>query len=254
MRVLDKLVMGIATVGMCLALVPFMAAAPASASSNAAVLHHDGNVWNAGSSAAVQGGQTGLDLVVLIDDSLSQRVDIQLKEIGTFLQTLPPDARVAVAYANYGGVNYAQEFTTDHEKAAKSIHIPSAFPGTANGLYDSVTTLIKKWPVTQNRRMVLLISDGIDTTGGLSDTEPNTNAVLQRAIHQAEQSAVVVDSIYASGSGGTSEDRLLVLNGQGCLSQLAAKTGGNAFFEGMETPLTFKPFLQDIAKSLGVKY
>jgi hypothetical protein len=231
MRIFGKLLLGIASVGLCLAAIPA--------------------ARSAARPSPVQNGRAGLDLIVLVDESLSQRVDVQLKEIGDFLQTLPADARVAVAYANYGGVRYTQEFTTDHENAAKAFHMPSAFPGTANGLYDSLTDLIKKWPATQNRRVILLISDGIDVTDGRLDANPDTNTVLQRAIHQAEQSGVTVDSIFASGSGRDVEDRQLVLNGQGCLLQLASKTGGNAFFEGMETPLSFRPFLKDIAKSLG---
>jgi hypothetical protein len=250
MRILRKVLLGVASAGLCLAAMPAAQSAPLPGSASIAIARPDENGRRALASVPVQNGQAGLDLVVLIDESLSQRVDVQLKEIGDFLQTLPAGARVAVAYASYGGVRYTQDFTTDHEKAARAFHMPSAFPGTANGLYDSVTDLIKKWPTTQNRRVILLISDGIDVTDGRVDSNPDMNTVLQRAIHQAEQSGVTVDSIFAAGSGRTDEDRLLVLNGQGCLSQLAAKTGGNAFFEGTETPLSFRPFLRDIAKTL----
>jgi hypothetical protein len=248
MRVFGKLLMGVATVGLCVATgsITFAASTPVSASP--VIAHFDGRKTL--SPANTQNGPAGLDLIVLVDDSLSQRVAVQFKEIGDFIQALPPSVRVGVAYANYGGVTYAQELTTDHEKAAKAFHMPSAFPGTANGLYDSVTDLIKKWPDTQNRRVILLISDGIDVTDGEVDSSPATNTVFQRAIHQAEHSGVTVDSIYASGSGRSVENKLLVLNGQGCLSEFARKTGGNAYFEGTETPVSFRPFLKEIASSL----
>ena len=119
---------------------------------NAVIAKQDGKVAKIVSWEPASGGKAGLDLAVLIDDSVSQRASIQLKEIGDFLRTLTPDARVAVAYANYGAVKFQQEFTTDHELAAKGIRIPNASPGTANGVYDSFGELIKKWPASQNRR------------------------------------------------------------------------------------------------------
>jgi hypothetical protein len=231
MRVMNKLLVAVASVGLCAAPAYFASAAPPAAAARP---------------------QGGLDLVVLIDNTLGQRVDFQLREVGDFLQTLPEGTRIEVAYADYGGIQYAQDFTTDREKAAKAIHIPSGFQNSTNGLYDSLTSLVKKWPETGNRRMVLLISDGIDTTDGVYDSEPNLNSVFKRALNQTEKSGVMVDTIYASGAGRDLRQGLLVLNGQGCLSKLAADTGGRAFFEGTETPVSFKPFLNTIARSLGV--
>lgn len=248
MRVLGKLLMGVATVGLCVATGSISFAASTPVSTSPVIEHFDGR--KAVSPATTQSGAAGLDLIVLVDDSLSERVAVQFKEIGDFIEALPPSVRVGVAYANYGSVTYAQDLTTDHEKAASAFHMPSAFPGTANGLYDSVTDLIKKWPDTQNRRVILLISDGIDVTDGEVDSNPALNSVFQRAVHQAEHSGVTVDSIYAAGSGRTVENKLLVLNGQGCLSELAQKTSGNAYFEGTQTPVSFRPFLKEIAKTL----
>jgi hypothetical protein len=247
MRVLGKWLIAAASVGLCVAAGSLTFAAPSIASEGKAP--RTARV----SPATNQSGAAGLDLVVLIDQTLSQRVDVQLKEIGDFLQTVPAETRVAVAYADYGGIRYAQDFTTDHVKAAKAIHIPSSFPGAANGLYDSVSDLIKKWPASQNRKVVLLISDGIDVTDGSADVNPDENPVFQHALHQAEQSGVTVDSIYASGSGRGVDNRFLVLNGQGCLLQLASKTGGLAFFQGLDTPISFAPYLKDIAKSLSAR-
>ena len=73
--------------------------------------------------------QSGIDLAVLIDDSVSQKAAVQLKDIGEFLRTLSPDARVAVAYASYGGVKFEQEFTTDHEKGRREFGFRMRFRG-----------------------------------------------------------------------------------------------------------------------------
>lgn len=221
---------------------------------NEVVVRQNGDVRRVLSWTPAQGGQAGLDLVVLVDNSLARSVLQQLKEVGDFVRGLPADTRVAVAYANFGSVQFEQEFTTDHEKAANAFHIPSSFPGTSNGVFDSVTELIKKWPATESRRVILFISDGIDTTAGISNTMPSTSMVLQRAIDQAERSGVVVYTVFASGAGRELQNRFLVTNGQGCLSRLAAETGGDSYTEGYQTPLSFRPFLDDLKTMLGQQY
>ena len=228
--------------------------APATVAINAVVAKQDGKVAKILSWEPANGGKTGLDLAVLIDDSVSQRATVQLKEIGDFLRTLSPDARVAVAYASYGSAKLEQEFTTDHEKAAKGIRIPNAFPGTANGVYDSFGELIKKWPASQNRKVVVFVSDGIDVTNGVDDSQPGQSMVLQRAIDAAERAGVVVYTIFASGSGRAVQNQFLVNNGQGSLARLASETGGDAFFQGTLTPISFKAFLEDIGKLMGQQY
>jgi VWFA-related protein len=221
---------------------------------NAVIAKQDGKVAKVLSWEPASGGKAGLDLAVLIDDSVNQRATNQLKEIDDFLRTVAPDARVAVAYASYGAAKFEQEFTTDHEKAAKTIRIPNAFPGTANGVYDSFADLIKKWPASQNRKVVIFVSDGIDVTNGVDDTLPGQSMVLQRAIDSAERAGVVVYTIFASGAGRAVQNQFLVNNGQGSLARLASETGGDAFFQGTLTPVSFKPFLEDIGKFLGQQY
>ncbi len=228
--------------------------APPAVPMNAVVAKQDGKVAKIVSWEPANGGKAGLDLAVLIDDSVNQRATNQLKEIGDFLRTLTPDTRVAVAYASYGSVKFQQEFTTDHELAAKGIRIPTAFPGTANGVYDSFGALIKKWPESQNRKVVIFVSDGIDVTNGVDDSQPGQSMVLQRAIDAAERAGVVVYTIFASGSGRAVQNQFLVNNGQGSLARLASETGGDAFFQGTLTPVSFKGFLDDIGKLLGQQY
>jgi VWFA-related protein len=228
--------------------------APPAVPANSVVVKQDGKNAKVISWEPVSGGKAGLDVAVLIDDSVSQKASLQLKDIGDFLRTLSPDARVAVVYANYGAAKFEQEFTTDHEKAAKAIRIPNAFPGSANGVYDSFGDLIKKWPVSQSRKVVIFVSDGIDITNGVDDSLPGQSMVLQRAIDAAERAGVVVYSIFASGSGRAVQNSFLVNNGQGSLARLASETGGDAFFSGFQTPVSFKPFLEDIGKLMGQQY
>jgi hypothetical protein len=227
---------------------------PPAVPANAVVVKQDGKVCKIVSWEPVTGGKTGLDVAVLVDDSVSQKASVQLKDVGDFLRTLSPDVRTAVAYTSYGSVKFEQEFTTDHEKAARGIRIPSAFPGTANGVYDSFGELIKKWPASQNRKVVIFVSDGIDVTNGVDDSIPGQSMVLQRAIDAAERAGVVVYTIFASGNGRAVQNQFLVNNGQGSLARLASETGGDAFFTGTQTPISFKPFLEDIGKLVGQQY
>jgi VWFA-related protein len=228
--------------------------APAAVPVNAVVVKQDGKAAKILSWEPVSGGKMGLDVAVLIDDSVSQKASVQLKDIGDFLRTLSPDARVEVAYANYGAAKIEQEFTADHEKAAKAIRIPNAFPGSANGVYDSFTELIKKWPASQSRKVVIFVSDGIDVSNGVDDSLPGQSMVLQRAIDAAERAGVVVYTIFASGSGRAVQNSFLVNNGQGSLARMASETGGDAFFQGTQTPVSFKPFLEDVGKLMGQQY
>jgi len=197
---------------------------PPAIPANAVVVKQDGKVAKVLSWQPAAGGKAGLELVVLVDDSISQKAALELKDVGDFLRTLSADTRVAVAYANYGSMKFEQEFTTDHEKAAKALRIPSAFPGAANGVYDSFAELIKKWPATQNRKEVIFVSDGIDVTNGVDDSLPGQSMVLQRAIDAAERAGVVVYTIFASGSGRAVQNQFLVNNGQGSLARLASET------------------------------
>jgi VWFA-related protein len=228
-------------------------AAPPKVSSNEVIVRQDGKGRKVLAWEPVQ-ANTRLDLVVLVDDSLSARVAGQWSDLHNYLRTLTGDARVAVAKADFGAAHFVQEFTTDRELAAKAFQIPTGAGGASNGIYDAVADLIKKWPETHNRRVILLISSGIDLTDGVFDTQPAINGPLQKAIDQAQRAGVVVYSLYASGSGRLENNSFLISNGQGCLGRLAAETGGDSFFLGLDTPVSFQPFLQDIGRLLGQQY
>ena len=68
-------------------------------------------------------GET-LYLAVLIDDSLRSTIASQWNDLRAFLMAQPKTTYVAVAYARNGEAVVAQDFTTDHELAAKALRIP----------------------------------------------------------------------------------------------------------------------------------
>ncbi len=203
----------------------------------------------------VQPAGGDLEVAVLIDDSLTMHVGNDLNDVRDFVRHLPANAKVGVAYAEYGAAHFQQNFTADHSAAAEALRLPSAIPGSSNGLFDSVRDLVKHWPANDARHVVVLISSGIDLTNGFSDTEPGMNRPLQQAIEAAQQKGVTVYAIYAPpNTRGLRNDDIVSTNGQGSLSTLSEETGGKAFVQGFNTPVSMAPFLSNIQRMIGQQY
>lgn len=101
---------------------------------------------------------------------------------------------------------------------------------------------------------MLLVSNGVDINRGISETLPTLNPDLEEAIHRAQSAGVVVYIIYAGGAARFTHDWFLLNNGQSMLSRIAEETGGEAYFEGNETPVSFSPFLKQLSEALGRQY
>lgn len=196
----------------------------------------------------------GIDLAVLVDDSLESRVALQWGDVGGFVRLLPKGSRVAIVYGSNSGASVVQPFTADREAAIKALRIPMGSINEGSSIYLALADLIKHWPSDGRQRMVLLISDGEDLFYGVLDSEPGLNQNLQRAIDQSQKAGVVVDAIFASGASHFSHNIFLINNGQGCLARLALETGGTAFTPSLETPVSFSPYLRQITESIQAMY
>lgn len=201
-----------------------------------------------------QGEQAGLDLALLIDDSADASLGNQFRDLQVFLRTLPRTTRVAVAYSRHGSANWQRDFSADHELAVKALRLPVGSMNDVSSVYQSMTDLVKKWPKTTNRSAILLISDGIDLFRGVADSEAGQNMDLEQAIDHAQRSGITVYALFASGAARYRSNWYLVGNGQSCLLKLAKETGGEAYFQGWQTPVAFQPFLQSAAKTLEQQY
>ena len=204
--------------------------------------------------APAKGDRGALELAILIDDSLDVTgVGQNLNDLATFIRTLPATTQVAVAYGSNGNAQILQNFTTDHEAAAKALRLPFGTPNISS-IFFAVSDLLSRWPQSSARHEMLLVSNGIDLFYGAADSSPALSPSLQQAIDQAQRAGVMVYTIYASGFGRRAQDFFLVSNGQGCLSRLTDETGGNAYFQGFQTPISFQPFLQDVSRLFGEQY
>lgn len=199
---------------------------------------------------------TSLALAVLIQDDLSSQANLQLQEVKKFIRGLPKGSRVMVAYLRGGSLNVRQKFTDDLEKAADSIRIivgsPSVAPRTP---FDGVNDTLKRFDaLPTGRRAILLISDGLDVSGGVRNSTPGQSIVLEEAILGAQRRGVAVYSFYASGSLTSSGNSQLINNGQSSLLKISDETGGRAFFSGSFTAVSFEPFFRDLALLLSRQF
>ena len=197
----------------------------------------------------LQGAQANLELLVLIDESTGQSVANQFDDLRRFLNAQPPTTSIAIGYLEYGTVKMVQNFTTDHEAAGKALRITLGAAAGGNSPYLAITDAIKRWPASKARHTIFLISDGIDPLQpGITDT------YLDQAVDTAERTGTQVYSIFASREGHFGHSFWRINQGQNNLSQLADKTGGESYFQGQSTPVSFAPFLNEFAERLSHQY
>jgi hypothetical protein len=197
-----------------------------------------------------QGDKANLELAIVIDDST--RIDAignQIGDIGNFIKAQPKTCGVAVFYASNGTVQAASQFSTDHEAVAKSVRLPFGNVAAYSSIYLSIMDLIKRWPVTGARREMLLIADGIDRFRG-DPFSPDVDSAIERA----QRAGVMIHTLYASGVGRFSRNMFQVNYGQSNLAKVADGTGGEAFFQGLQTPISFAPFLEQLNVVLNNQY
>jgi VWFA-related protein len=196
---------------------------------------------------AIRGaGRSPLTLAVLIQDDLVSSVSNEIRGIAAFVRKLPPGSRVMIGYLSSGSLRVRQKFTNDLERAAKSLRIPlsstAASPYNPFALTRDAVKRFESQPV--GRRAVLVVSDGIDLSRGLTNSSPAQSIDLQRVVNDAQRLGVAVYSMYAPSVGGG--DLSLVNNGQGSLQRLSDETGGRAFFQGSGAPVSLDQYLREV--------
>ncbi len=195
-----------------------------------------------------------LSLAILIQDDLSSDFNLQIRDIARFVQSLPRGTRVMVAYLSGGSLDVRQRFTEDLKRAAKSFRIVFADPSVApRSPYDGLSETLDRFDaLPAGRRAVLLVSNGLDLSGGIASSSPGQSTTLQAAILKAQRKNVAVFSIYASTSSTNAS--FGVMNGQASLTTLADETGGRPFINGSLTPINFQPILKQLDLLLGRQF
>jgi hypothetical protein len=196
----------------------------------------------------------GTELAILIDDSAGPSFDNQIRDLKAFIDSLPHAMQVAVVYAEHSDASFLQNFTSNHALAAKALRLPLGRANEESSIYMAVSDLVKHLPKNNELHEILLVSDGIDLYRGVMDSEPGVNPDLNTALHDAARANVTVYTIFANAAGLYNRSLFLINNGQSCLSLLTLSTGGESFFQGLNTPVSFRPYLEQLAKLLSSQY
>jgi VWFA-related protein len=194
-------------------------------------------------------------LAVLIQDDLVSRVNNELSRIKEFIRHLPEGARVLTGYVTAGSLQVRQDFTTDRDRAAESLRILRSSTGSApyNPYVELIEALRRFDSQPAGRRVILLVSDGLDTSHGFRNASPGLSLDLNHAISEAQRRGVAVFSFFAPTVGLTTESRLAVNFGQGSLMRLGDETGGEAFMNGSDF-VSFDPYFKEFEELQGFQW
>ena len=197
-----------------------------------------------------------LNLAVLVQDDLISQVGNELGVTREFIRSLPSGSRVMVGYITTGSLQVQQPFTSDLDKAARSLRVPRASTSASSyNPYVEVIEALRNFDATwKGKNAVLLISDGLDTSRGFDSTSSAHTMDLERAIKKANERSVAVYAFYAPSVGLTSRSRLAASYGQNSLNRLADDTGGKAFFQGTTGFVTFDSYFERLRQTLNEQY
>lgn len=192
-----------------------------------------------------------ITLAVLIQDDLVPSVANEIKPLAEFIRKLPKGSRVMIGYLRTGSLQVKQKFTSELEKAAKSLRPPSGFAsvGPYNPYVEVVEALRKFDAQPLGRRAILLVSDGLDISRGVDSSGPTQSVDLQRAVNESQRRGVAIYGFY-SPTFASAANRSLAGNAQSSLLRLSNETGGLAFFQGTGAPVSFEPFIRELDDSL----
>jgi hypothetical protein len=202
----------------------------------------------------LRGPQSEVEMVVLIDDGSRQSIGLQLPDIAKFIQGLPPNAKVAVAYMLNGRAVFGGPLSADREAAVRQLHLPlGGGAGASASPYFCLSDLAKHWPSTDAhaRREVIAVTDGVDDYNRRYDPD---DPYVQAAIEDSVRAHLIVYSIYWRNSGFADRTNYAAFSGQGLMAELTDATGGKSYWEGNGNPVTFQPYLDDISGRLNNQY
>ncbi len=205
--------------------------------------------------APARGDRAGLDLFILIDDvSNATSLGSQLEDLRTFINAQASTTSIGVAYMSNTMVQVVQDLTTDHAQAAKALRLPMESAGAFGSPYLSLIDIMKRWPEHPNRREVLMVTDGIDRARGGPRFRLGINPDVNSAIDVAQRTGTIIHTIYTPGVGRLARNFWEVTRGQNGIAQLSEETGGESFFLGIQAPVSFKPYFDQLQDILDNQY
>lgn len=203
----------------------------------------------------LRGPESSVEMVVLIDDGARQSLGVQLPDIAKFIQALPPNTKVAVAYMDNGRAVFGGPLSTDRAAAVRELHLPlgGGMAGASASPYFCLSDLARHWPShdARARREVVAVTDGVDYYDMRFDPE---DPHVQAAIQDSVRAHLIVYAIYWRNSGFVDRTNYGAFSGQSLIAEVTEATGGNSYWVGNENPASFQPYLADIDRRLDNQY
>ncbi|HEX3659911.1 MAG TPA: hypothetical protein VHU89_00670 [Acidobacteriaceae bacterium] len=204
-----------------------------------------------------QGARAGLELFILIDDASDSRLGLHLGDLKDFIAGQPTSTAIGIGYMRNATVQVVQDLTLDHARAARALRLPMGMPGAYGSPWLSVADLMKRWPASDNRREIVMLTDGIDRAGrngrhhwrGL-----HLNPDADMASQVAQRTGTMVHTIYVPGTGRWHRSYWTATSGQSDMSRVSAKTGGESYYLGLGSPVSLSPYLNRLQKVLNHQY
>jgi len=109
------------------------------------------------------------------------------------------------------------------------------------------------WPQHQNRRALIMVSDGIvrmRSGSGQNSRFLGTDPDVNSASAVAQRTGTIIQALYSPGVGHFQRNFWEGTNGQNGLSRLSEESGGESFFLGLQAPVSFGPWLNSIQRIL----
>lgn len=200
--------------------------------------------WN-----PLQGASSPVELVFLIDSDARASFGTQMSTISHFVDEMPPNTKMAIAYMQNGAAVFSEPLSTDPSDVLKALHAPGGIIGESASPYFCLSDLAKHWPSNDRsaRRIVVMISDGIDYYDLHFDLQ---DPYVHAAIDDSVRNGLVVYALYWGDVGRISHFGFEQRNGQDLLLEVTQATGGYSYWEGLGNPVTFQPYLLDLRRRL----
>jgi hypothetical protein len=201
----------------------------------------------------LRGPEARLELVILIDSAARNSLGAQFSDITHFINGLAPNTKAAIAYMMNGRAVFVGPLTADHAAVLRALHLPGGSPGSSASPYFCLSDLAKNWPSGDRgaRREVLMVTDGVDNYERRYDPE---DPYVLAAIDDSVRAGMVVHAIYWLNQGLADNTMYANNTGQNLLVEVTEATGGKSLWQGIGTPVSFQPFLEELARRLENQY
>ena len=195
----------------------------------------------------LRGDRAGLEIFLLVDNCSSCEVGSKFDELAKFIRAQPPSTSFGVAYVQDGKLKVAENPTGNRERVIQALNPPAGSKPASP--FGALADLINGWKQDSDRRVVVMISNGINPGGIDNREDPSTEA----AIEAAQKAEVPIYAIYHPAADYLTNNSK-IYSGQLQLAHVGIETGGEAYFLSYGPLNSLAPFLADIGDHLANQY